>query len=151
MTFQTLHRKISHHIHLHGKLKITCILNELPNSTLARSKELEAEERANNNIRRLVANDAHQPQSPGIFSDDSEETAAAQALDEESRIGFRSDGVVHGYDLDADIDDDHVAIGPIGYHDDFTDNDSDVFDDGDGDGTADATETLSLHRHIESK
>ncbi|EER45437.1 Tlg2-vesicle protein [Histoplasma capsulatum var. duboisii H88] len=120
-------------------------------NTLARSKELEAEERANNNTRRLVANDAHQPQSPGIFSDDSEETAAAQALDEESRIGFRRDGVAHGYDLDADIDDDHVAIDPIGYHDDFTDNDSDVFDDGDGDGTADATETFSLHRHIESK
>ncbi|EEQ88219.2 golgi apparatus membrane protein tvp38 [Blastomyces dermatitidis ER-3] len=120
-------------------------------NTLARSKELEAEERANNSIRRSLSNDPHHPQPPHVFSDDPDDIAAAQALDEEARIGFRRDGVAHGYDISADIDDDHVAIDPVGYHDEFTDNDSDVFDDGDGDGAGDVNESYSLHRHFDSK
>ncbi|PGH09096.1 hypothetical protein GX51_00850 [Blastomyces parvus] len=118
-------------------------------NTLARSKELEAEERANG-IRRSLSNDPHHPQ-PHAFSDDPDDIAAAQALDEEAGIGFRRDGVAHGYDIGADIDDDHVAIDPVGYHDEFTDNDSDVFDVGDGDGAGDVRESYSLHRHIDSK
>ncbi|PGH31567.1 hypothetical protein GX50_05660 [[Emmonsia] crescens] len=121
-------------------------------NTLARSKELEAEERANNSIQQSLPNDPPHLQPPHVFSDDPEEIAAAQALDEEARIGFHRNGVAHGYDIGADIDDDHVAIDPVGYHDDFTDNDSDIFDDGDGDGVAGGVnESYSLHRHIESK
>ncbi|OJD19651.1 hypothetical protein AJ78_00383 [Emergomyces pasteurianus Ep9510] len=121
-------------------------------NTLARAKELEAEERANNNIQPSLPTDSPHLQPPHIFSDDPEEIAAAQALDEEAQVGFHRGGVALGYDIGADIDDDHVAIDPVGYHDEFTDNDSDVFDDGDGDEVAgEINESYSLHRHIESK
>jgi hypothetical protein len=81
--------------------------------------------------------------SPDVFSDDPVETAAARAVarDEEERIGF-------GDDAGVDADDDHIAIDPEGYHDEFTDNDSDVFEDGDGD---EVDETYSLHRRVDSK
>ncbi|KAK2741200.1 Tlg2-vesicle protein [Onygenales sp. PD_40] len=125
-------------------------------STLARAKQLEAEERAaaasainnnNNNTRRshsFSANgDPPHLAPPHAFSDDPDEIATA-ARDEEERIGFHDD-------VGADVDDDHVAIDPVvGYRDEFTDDDSDVFDDGDGDGDG-GNESYSLHRHIEMK
>ncbi|PGG97627.1 hypothetical protein AJ79_09137 [Helicocarpus griseus UAMH5409] len=127
-------------------------------NTLARAKQLEAEERAvsaaasNTVIRQSLPNDPPHLQPPHVFSDDPEEIAAAEAgaltLDEEAQIGFHHRDV----DMTADIDDDHVAIDPVGYHDDFTDNDSDIFDDGDdGAGAEGVRESYSLHRHVESK
>ncbi|KAL5359515.1 hypothetical protein BJX96DRAFT_174418 [Aspergillus floccosus] len=114
--------------------------------TLARAKELEAQEREG--IRRSLEADhaAHRPHH--AFFEDPEANIAATTLarDEEERIGFH------------DFDDDNVDLvlddesgreispkrtdGP--YRDEFTDNDSDVFKDGDGpDG-----ETYTLHTHV---
>ncbi|EEH20790.2 hypothetical protein PABG_03021 [Paracoccidioides brasiliensis Pb03] len=123
-------------------------------NTLARSKQLEAEERANNSIRQSQSSNLPHLQPPHVFSDDPDEIAAAElGEDEEARIGFLTDGATgNNYDVGVDIDDDHVAIDPVGYHDEFTDNDSDVFDDGDEGGDGDGhVEAYSLHRHVESK
>ncbi|PGH20712.1 hypothetical protein AJ80_03472 [Polytolypa hystricis UAMH7299] len=111
-------------------------------STLARAKQLEAEERAN--LRQSIQSDPQALQPPSHFSDDPDENAAATTLarDEEERIGFRDD------DITVDVDDDRLAIDPIGYRDEFTDNDSDVFESGDGE---DPNEAYSLHRHVETK
>ena len=61
--------------------------------------------------------------------------------DEEERVGFQDDAVALG------IDDDHIAFNPNGYRDEFTDNDSDVFEDGDG---RPVEESYTMHR-VESK
>lgn len=110
--------------------------------TLARAAELEAEERGN--IRHSVDAGGHLP-PPGSFTDNPDDAAAAALLgqDEEGRIGFHDDDAV-------EVDDDHVAIDTRGYRDEFTDNDSDVFDAGDGDDER-AEEAYSLHRHVETK
>ncbi|WEW57683.1 Tlg2-vesicle protein [Emydomyces testavorans] len=109
--------------------------------TLARAAELEAEERA---ILAQAAADPSQLPTPGSFADNPDEFTSASNLlarDEEERIGFHDDD-----DVTRDVDDDHVAIDTSAYRDEFTDNDSDVFEAGDGDVVAE--ETYSLHRHI---
>lgn len=116
--------------------------------TLARAKELEAKERED--IRQSLRADhaAHRPHH--AFSEDPDANAAAMILarDEEERIGFM------------DEDDDNVDLGLDDsgsensrnrrksrteglYHDEFTDNESDVFRDGDGSDT----EAYGLHTH----
>ncbi|OAL70592.1 golgi apparatus membrane protein tvp38 [Trichophyton violaceum] len=103
--------------------------------TLARAKQLEAEERAN--LRGPTPNNQPTTASPGVFSDDP--NASSLARDEEEAVGV-DDAVA------IDIDDDNVALDPS-YHD-FTDNESDIFADGDGD---DKDETYKLHRHVDSR
>ncbi|KAA8649884.1 hypothetical protein EYZ11_001149 [Aspergillus tanneri] len=118
--------------------------------TLARAKELEAQERAG--IRRSLEID-HAAQRPHrAFSEDPEANLAATTLarDEDERLGFH------------DFDDDHVDLfideesGRVmsprhmktrsqePYHDEFTDSNSDVFRDGDGS----EGEMYSLHTHV---
>lgn len=108
-------------------------------STLARAKQLEAEERAN--IRGPTSNNRPTTGSPDGFVDDPNATSASniRVRDEEEAVGFDDDVAL-------DIDDDHVVLDP-GYHD-FTDNESDIFADGDGD---DKDETYKLHRHVDSR
>ncbi|KAL4896773.1 Golgi apparatus membrane protein tvp38 [Aspergillus ambiguus] len=118
--------------------------------TLARAKELEAQEREG--IRQSLEADhvAHRPHH--AFSEDPEANIAATTLarDEEERLGF------HDFDddnVDLVLDDESGRENspkrldgqyPGQYRDEFTDNDSDVFKDGDGtDG-----ETYSLHTHV---
>ncbi|KAE8145334.1 Golgi apparatus membrane protein tvp38 [Aspergillus avenaceus] len=112
--------------------------------TMARAKELEAQERAG--IRRSLEADHANHRPHQAFSEDPDVNAAATTLarDEEARIGFH------------DVDDDHVDLAMEDesgsenlpqnrYHDEFTDNDSDdVFKDGDGR----SGETYGLHRHV---
>ncbi|KAL2005618.1 hypothetical protein VTN00DRAFT_10111 [Thermoascus crustaceus] len=126
--------------------------------TLARAKELEAEERAN--IRQSLQADhaAHRPHR--AFSDDPEANAAATTLarDEEEDIGFYDDVDDDNVDLIVDDGDSDSASGTKrpqaegapprdtngAYRDEFTDNDSDIFGVGDGDDG----EVYGLHRHV---
>ncbi|KAF9891994.1 Tlg2-vesicle protein [Aspergillus nanangensis] len=111
--------------------------------TLARAKELEAQERED--IRRTLQADhaAHRPHH--AFSEDHDTNVAATTLarDEEERIGF------HDFDddnVDLVIDDESGSDNsPKRYQDEFTDNDSDVFRDGDGT----EGETYTLHTHVQ--
>lgn len=112
-----------------------CANNSAVTSTLARAKQLEAEERAN--LRGPTPSNRPTTVSPGGFADDPNATSLAR--DEEEAVGF-DDAVA------IDIDDDNVALDP-NYHD-FTDNESDIFADGDGD---DKDETYKLHRHVDSR
>ena len=113
--------------------------------TLARARELEAQERAE--IRQSLEADHAAGRPHGRFSDDDDENMAATALaqDEEARIGF------------TDLDDDHVDLAlddsdnerPVQgkknqrtYRDEFTDNDSDEF-------PGEADETYGLHSHVQ--
>ncbi|KAE8350498.1 Golgi apparatus membrane protein tvp38 [Aspergillus coremiiformis] len=115
--------------------------------TMARAKELEAQERAD--IRRSLEADhaGHRPHH--AFSEDPDVNTAATTLarDEEERLGF------HDFDddnVDLAIDDEsggenspkHQLRGP--YRDEFTDNDSDILKDGDGR----QGETYGLHTHV---
>ena len=125
------------------------ILTVLCYRTLARAKELEAKERED--IRNSLEQDhaAHRPHES--FSEDPDVNKAATTLarDEEERVGF------HDFDddnVDIVIDDDseHApspkkAASP--YHDEFTDNDSDIFRDGD---ESEGGETYRLHTHVRS-
>jgi hypothetical protein len=109
--------------------------------TLARAKELEAEERAG--IRRSIQEDHAAGRPHGDFSDDPDANAAAKTLarDEEAQLGFYDED-----NIDIDVEGDELAEtrGDRSYRDDFTDNDSDVFDDGDGD----ESDTYGLHTHV---
>ncbi|KAB8236212.1 Tlg2-vesicle protein [Aspergillus alliaceus] len=115
--------------------------------TMARAKELEAQERAD--IRQSLQEDhaGHRPHQ--AFSEDPDVNAAATTLarDEEERLGF------HDFDddnVDLAIDDEsggerspkRLPRGP--YRDEFTDNDSDIFKDGDGG----EGEIYGLHTHL---
>ncbi|KAF3491807.1 TLG2-vesicle protein [Arthroderma uncinatum] len=104
--------------------------------TLARAKQLEAEERAN--LRGPTANNRSDPEG---FEDSLNGMSAPNALarDEEEAFGFDDDVAI-------DIDDDNIVLDPQ-YHD-FTDNESDIFADGDGD---DKDEAYKLHRHVDSR
>ncbi|KAL2860847.1 TVP38/TMEM64 family protein [Aspergillus lucknowensis] len=113
--------------------------------TLARAKELEERERGD--IRHSLQADhaAHRPHRG--FSDDPDVNAAATILarDEEERIGFND---FDDDNVDLVIDDEMNDRSPLRskspYRDEFTDNESDVFEDGDGtDG-----ETYTLHTHV---
>ncbi|KAJ5281143.1 hypothetical protein N7478_006515 [Penicillium angulare] len=120
--------------------------------TLARAKELEAQERAD--IRHSLRADHAANRPHGRFTDDDDADAAAQTLarDEEEQIGF------------ADLDDDNVDLdlalvdendsedeggksrwkqsNRASYHDNFTDNESDGFaDEGD--------QAFGLHSHVQ--
>lgn len=103
--------------------------------TLARAAELEVEERAA--LRRASQADSAALPSPSAFSDDPDITTPLNrhTRDEEERIGFQDDAIA--------LDMDDVAE-PRNYHDEFTDNDSDVFD---GDGES-VEEAYTLHRHV---
>ncbi|KAB8079197.1 Golgi apparatus membrane protein tvp38 [Aspergillus leporis] len=114
--------------------------------TMARAKELEAQERAD--IRRSLQADhaGHRPHH--AFSEDPDVNTAATTLarDEEERLGF------HDFDddnVDLAIDDEsggeHSPQRQFrsSYRDVFTDNDSDIFKDGDG-----RDETYGLHTHV---
>ena len=117
--------------------------------TLARAKELEAKERED--IRNSLEQDhaAHRPHDPFSEDPDANKAATTLARDEEERIGF------HDFDddnVDIVIDDDNEhtpspkkAASP--YHDEFTDNDSDIFRDGD---ESEGGETYRLHTHVRS-
>ncbi|KAH8434904.1 TVP38/TMEM64 family protein [Aspergillus melleus] len=117
--------------------------------TLARAKELEAQERAG--IRRSLQIDhaAHRPHH--AFSEDPDTNTAATTLarDEEERLGF------HDFDddnVDLVIDDEsgsdnspYLKTGSRdSYRDEFTDSNSDVFRDGDGT----EGEIYNLHTHV---
>lgn len=113
--------------------------------TLSRAKELEAKERED--IRNSLNQDHAANRPHRRFSRDPKTNTAATTLarDEEERAGF------HDFDDDnVDIviadDSDSDRSNPkktSPYHDEFTDNDSDVFRDGDGS----AGETYQLHSH----
>ncbi|KUL92244.1 hypothetical protein ZTR_02329 [Talaromyces verruculosus] len=109
--------------------------------TLARAKELEAEERAG--IRRSIQEDHAAGRPHGDFSDDPDANAAAKTLarDEEAQLGYYDED-----NIDIDVEGDELAEtrGGRSYQDEFTDNDSDVFDDGDGD----ESDTYGLHTHV---
>ncbi|KAK2859895.1 hypothetical protein FQN49_004604 [Arthroderma sp. PD_2] len=106
--------------------------------TLARAKQLEAEERAN--LRGPATNNRPAVASPEGFADDPNAISASNvARDEEEAFAFDDDVAI-------DIDDDNVVLDPH-YHD-FTDNESDIFADGDGD---DKDEAYKLHRHVDSR
>jgi uncharacterized membrane protein YdjX (TVP38/TMEM64 family) len=110
--------------------------------TLARAQELEEQERAG--IRQSLDNDHASGRHRHSFSDDQDENTAATTLarDEEERLGFH------------DFDEDHVDLvvegddlnvhGNRPYQDEFTDNESDVFQDGDGP----ESESFGLHTHV---
>ena len=84
---------------------------------MARSRQIEAEERANN----------RQPSAqPGDFSDDIEEQAATATLIRDDQIDF--------LDHEGEFD---------GYRDEYTDDEDDVFRQGDGDG---GEEAISLDK-----
>ncbi|RJE23656.1 hypothetical protein PHISCL_03992 [Aspergillus sclerotialis] len=116
--------------------------------TLSRAKELEAKERED--IRQSLQADhaAHRPHH--AFSEDPDTNVAATVLarDEEERIGL-----IHEDDDNVDLVLDDSGSensrspsksrteGP--YHDEFTDNDSDVFRDGDGTDS----DMYGLHTH----
>ncbi|KNG90413.1 golgi apparatus membrane protein tvp38 [Aspergillus nomiae NRRL 13137] len=116
--------------------------------TMARAKELEAQERAD--IRRSLQADHADRRPHHAFSEDPYVNTAATTLarDEEERLGF------HDFDddnVDLAIDDDSGGensprLQSQGhYRDEFTDNDSDdVFKNGDGG----EGETYGLHTHV---
>ncbi|KAL1966691.1 hypothetical protein VTN77DRAFT_3888 [Rasamsonia byssochlamydoides] len=119
--------------------------------TLARAKQLEAEERAG--IRQSLHDDHAAHRSHRAFSDDPEANVAATTLarDEEGHMDFDEDNIDIVVEGDDDNDED-TSSGKrpynqnnkaASYRDKFTDNDSDVFRDGDGD-----TETYGLHTHV---
>lgn len=92
----------------------------LRSRTVARAKELEAEERAN--VRQAVTS-----RGPEGFSDDPDEQTAADTIVREDNVDFFDDG-----------------SGTYGYRDEFTDDDDDdVFGRGDGD----EEEAIGLHNH----
>ncbi|EED17797.1 conserved hypothetical protein [Talaromyces stipitatus ATCC 10500] len=108
--------------------------------TLARAKELEAEERAG--IRRSIQEDHAAGRHHHEFSDDPDVNAAAKTLarDEEAQLGLYDED-----NIDIDVGDELAeARRNRSYRDEFTDNDSDVFDDGDGD----ESDTYGLHTHV---
>lgn len=111
--------------------------------TLARAKELEAQERAG--IRQSIQDDHTAGRRHHSFSDDPEANAAATTLarDEEEQLGFH-DIDEDNIDLVVEGDDLNEPHGNKQYRDEFTDNDSDVFGDGDGDDP----ETYGLHSHV---
>lgn len=110
---------------------------------MARAKELEAEERAA--IRRSLQEDYAAGRPHHDFSDDPDVNAAAKILaeDEEARLGLYDEDNI---DIEIDGDEMQRARRNRSYRDEFTDNDSDIFDDGDGDG--DESDTYGLHRHV---
>lgn len=117
---------------------------------MARAKELEAKERAS--IRQSLQADhaAHRPHR--AFSEDPDVNTAITTLarDEEEQIGF---GDEDEDNVDLALEEDSSSDSASGktktrtqrpYHDDFTDNDSDVFRDGDGTDS----EMYGLHTHV---
>lgn len=106
--------------------------------TLARAKELEAEERAG--IRRSIQEDHVAGRPHGDFSDDTDANAAAKTLasDEEAQLGFYDEDNI---DIDVEGDDLTETRGGRSYRDEFTDNDSDVFD-------GDESDTYGMHTHV---
>ncbi|KAJ5729850.1 uncharacterized protein N7483_004358 [Penicillium malachiteum] len=116
--------------------------------TLARAKELEAQERAD--IRHSLRADHAANRPHGRFADDDNANAAAETLarDEEEQIGFG--------DLDDDNVDLDLALGDDSdsengrrweqsrrsYHDEFTDNDSDEY-------ANEGDEAFGLHSHVQ--
>lgn len=110
---------------------------------MARAKELEAQERAG--IRESIQEDHAAGRPHQGFSDDPNVNAAATTLarDEEEQLGFH-DIDEDNIDLVVEGDDIGEPRGNKQYRDEFTDNDSDVFDDGDGEDS----EVYGLHSHI---
>ncbi|OJJ49292.1 hypothetical protein ASPZODRAFT_129732 [Penicilliopsis zonata CBS 506.65] len=111
--------------------------------TLARAKELEAQERAT--IRSSLQADHAARRPHAAFSDDPDTNAAATTLarDEEERIGFGLDDDDEGYDDNVELvleEDNEESPIDQPYHDD-DDADDDVFRDGDGSDS----ETYGLH------
>lgn len=120
--------------------------------TLARAKELEAQERAD--IRHSIRADHAANRPHGRFADDDDANAAAQTLarDEEERIGF-GDLDDDNVDLDLALGDDSGSDGgedrwnkshrrDRSYHDEFTDNDSDGYED-------QGRDSFGLHTHVQ--
>ncbi|CAI7580945.1 hypothetical protein PCG10_010507 [Penicillium crustosum] len=115
--------------------------------TLARAKELEAQERADIRDSLQADHAAHRPH--GRFSEDPDVNKASTTLarDEEERIGF-TDLDDDNVDLILGDDSDSDQPGPWknstrrSYHDEFTDNDSDGF--------AGEDEAYGLHTHVQN-
>ncbi|KAH8702039.1 hypothetical protein BGW36DRAFT_356184 [Talaromyces proteolyticus] len=110
--------------------------------TLARAKELEEQERAA--IRRSIDAD-HAAGRPHRFSDDRDVNTAATTLarDEEEQLGFHD---IDEDNVDIVVEGDNLDVhGTRSYRDDFTDNDSDVFQDDDGEDS----EAFGLHTHVQ--
>ncbi|KAF7713923.1 Uncharacterized protein PECH_000919 [Penicillium ucsense] len=119
------------------------------NRTLARAKELEAQEREE--IRQSLQADHAAHRLHRRFSDDDDVNSAAKILaeDEEARIGLH-DSLDDNVDLDLDDDSDNKPSGSRSqkqsrrsYHDNFTDNDSDDYSD-------EGHEAYGLHSHVPS-
>ncbi|CAG8906100.1 unnamed protein product [Penicillium egyptiacum] len=114
--------------------------------TLARAKELEAQERAD--IRGSLQADhaAHRPHRGFSEDPDVNKASITLARDEEERIGFTDlddDNVdlVLGDDSDSDQPGPWKNSNRRSYHDEFTDNDSDGF--------AGEEEAYGLHTHVQ--
>ncbi|KAJ5203310.1 hypothetical protein N7449_005389 [Penicillium cf. viridicatum] len=115
--------------------------------TLARAKELEAQERADIRDSLQADHAAHRPHRG--FSEDPDVNKASTTLarDEEERIGF-TDLDDDNVDLILGDDSDSDQPGPWknstrrSYHDEFTDNDSDGF--------AGEDEAYGLHTHVQN-
>ncbi|CRL21152.1 SNARE associated Golgi protein [Penicillium camemberti] len=115
--------------------------------TLARAKELEAQERADIRDSLQADHAAHRPHR--AFSEDPDVNKASTTLarDEEERIGF-TDLDDDNVDLILGDDSDSDQPGPWknstrrSYHDEFTDNDSDGF--------AGEDEAYGLHTHVQN-
>lgn len=115
--------------------------------TLARAKELEAQERAD--IRGSLQADHAARRPHRGFSEDPDVNKASTTLarDEEERIGFTDlddDNVdlVLGDDSDSDQPRPWKNSNRTSYHDEFTDNDSDGF--------AGEDEAYGLHTHVQN-
>lgn len=115
--------------------------------TLARAKELEAQERADIRDSLQADHAAHRPHRR--FSEDPDVNKASTTLarDEEERLGF-TDLDDDNVDLILGDDSDSDQPGPWknstrrSYHDEFTDNDSDGF--------AEEDEAYGLHTHVQN-
>jgi hypothetical protein len=116
--------------------------------TLARAKELEAQERAD--IRGSLQSDHAARRPHRAFSEDPDVNKAATTLarDEEERIGFTD---LDDDNVDLVLGDDSESDGDQrspwknsnrrSYHDEFTDNDSEVF--------AGDNDAYGLHNHVQ--
>ncbi|EKV07131.1 hypothetical protein PDIG_74050 [Penicillium digitatum PHI26] len=115
--------------------------------TLARAKELEAQERADIRDSLQADHAAHRPHRGFSEDPDMNKASTTLARDEEERIGF-TDLDDDNVDLILGDDSDSEQPGPWkkstrrSYRDEFTDNDSDGF--------AGEDETYSLHTHVQN-
>ncbi|KAJ5971974.1 uncharacterized protein N7479_001892 [Penicillium vulpinum] len=113
--------------------------------TLARAKELEAQERADIRSSLQADHAAHRPHRGFSEDPDVNNASITLARDEEERIGFTDlddDNVDLILGDDSDNDQPWKNSSKRSYHDDFTDNDSDGF--------AGEDDAYGLHTHVQN-